>query len=175
MKSTKKLAIAAMTVALGTTIMSVGVMLNVVDLTMCAVASLLVVLMYIEVGSPYTWLVWLATSLATAIFFFGSAVWVEYFLVFGIYPLIKAYMERLPRPLWFPVKLVYINVVVLLLLLVVEGLLGIPVFEEGVRKIWKIGLALLINVAFIAYDLFITAIVRVYIFKWRSHFARFFK
>ena len=175
MKSTKKLTIAAITVALGTVIMSAGVMLEVVDLTMSAVASLLVVLIYIEMGSPYTWLVWIATSLTTAIMFFGSAVWVEYLLVFGSYPLIKAYIERLPRLLWLPIKLLYVNAVVLVLLFVVEGLLGIPVFEEGVGKWWKVALVVLANVAFVAYDLFITVMVRVYIFKWRKHFARFFK
>ena len=174
MKETKKLAISAMLVALGTVLMSIGALLEVTDLTACALASLLVVLAYIELHSPYTWLIWLATSLATALMFFGSPVWSEYLFVFGVYPIIKAYIEKLPRALWWVAKLVYINAVIWVLFLLVEGVLGIPVFgAEGV--VWKILLYVVINVAFVMYDIFITTMVRVYIYKWRRHFSRFFK
>ena len=174
MKSTKKLAISAMTVALGTVIMSVGAMIDVMDLTLCAVASLLVVLVYIEIGSPYTWLVWLATSLATAITFFGSAVWLEYLTVFGIYPLLKAYIERLPKAAWLPVKLVFVNLTAFLLIALCQWVLGVPLIEaEG--NFAKIGLVVLVNVAFVVYDMFISAMVRLYVLKWRRHFARLFK
>ena len=174
MKETKKLAISAMLVALGVALTSVGAALEVADLTACAIASLFVVLVYIEIGSPYTWLVWLATSALSAILFFGSPVWSEYLLVFGIYPIIKAYIERLPKGFWWPIKLLYINVVIWVLFLFVEGLLGVAVFEaEG--AVMKAVLYAVINVAFVVYDLFITTMVRVYIFKWRKRFARFFK
>lgn len=174
MKNTKKLAISAMIVALGSVIMSVGAMLEVMDLTLCAVASLLVVLVYLELGSPYTWLVWLATSLATAIMFFGSAVWIEYLLVFGIYPLLKAYIERLPRALWLLLKLLFVNLMSLALFLLSEAVLGIPLISSS--GIWaKVMLMVLVNVAFIVYDLFISAMVRLYVLKWRRHFAGLFK
>lgn len=174
MKETKKLAISAMLVALGTVIMSVGAALEVADLTACALASLFVVLAYLELHSPYTWLIWLCTSLATALMFFGSPVWSEYFLVFGIYPIIKAYIERLPHKLWWLIKLLYINAVIWILILLVEGVLRIPVLQmEG--ELMAVILYVLINVSFVAYDLFITAMVRVYVVKWRKSFARFFK
>ena len=163
-----------MLVALGVTFMTVGALIEVVDLTACALASLLVVLVYIEIGSPYTWLVWLATSLATALTFSGSPIWAEYLFVFGVYPLLKAYIERLPRPLWLPVKLVFINAILWVLILLVEGVLGIPVFEaEG--EYMKLAIYLIANIAFVVYDLFITAMVRVYVLKFRKLFARFFK
>ena len=174
MRETKKLAISAMLVALGTVFMSVGAMLEVADLTACAIASLLVVFVYIELGSPYTWLVWLATSLATAIMFFGSPVWSEYFLVFGIYPLMKAYIERLPKALWWPLKLLFINAVLWTILLLIEGVLGIPVLGAD-SDIMKIIIYLTANIAFIVYDLYIVAMTRVYVFKFRKRFERFLK
>ncbi len=174
MRETKKLAISAMLVALGTVFMSVGAMLEVADLTACAIASLLVVFVYIELGSPYTWLVWLATSLATAIMFFGSPVWSEYFLVFGIYPLMKAYIERLPKALWWPLKLLFINAVLWIILLLIEGVLGIPVLGAD-SDIMKIIIYLTANIAFIVYDLYIVAMTRVYVFKFRKRFERFLK
>jgi hypothetical protein len=57
MKQTKKLVISAMLVALGTVIMRVGAYLQIADLAACALASLFVVLAYIELHSPYTWLI----------------------------------------------------------------------------------------------------------------------
>ncbi|MBQ8880518.1 MAG: hypothetical protein IJY69_06745 [Clostridia bacterium] len=174
MKNTKKLAISAMAVALGTVIMSIGAMIDVMDLTLSAVASLLVVLIYIEIGSPYTWLVWLATSLATAITYFGSAVWVEYLLVFGIYPLLKAYIERLPRWSWIPIKLLFVNAMSFALFTLCQFVLGIP-FLEAESDIMLVATFVLINVAFIVYDSFISVMVRLYILKWRKRFERLFK
>ena len=174
MKETKKLAISSMLVALGTVLMAIGAALGFADLTACAVASLFVVLAHIEMGSPYTWLIWLATAIVTAIICSGEPVWSEYLLVFGIYPIIKAYIEKLPRTLWWPLKIVYINVIIWVLLLLVEGVVGIPIFGAQSRIMMAI-LYVTINVAFVVYDLFITAMVRVYVFKWRRHFSRFFK
>ena len=62
MKQTKKLTLSAMIVALGTVFMKLGSIIEVFDLTAAALASMLVAFVYVEIGSPYTWLVWLATS-----------------------------------------------------------------------------------------------------------------
>ena len=163
-----------MLVALGTVFMSLGAFLEVADLTACALASLFVVFAYIELGSPYTWLVWLATSLLTALMFFASPVWSEYLLVFGIYPIIKAYIERLPKGLWWITKLVFINAVLWVIMLVIEGVLGISVIGAE-SDIMKIVLYVTANVAFIVYDLYIVAMTRVYVFKFRKRFERFLK
>lgn len=174
MNSTKKLAISAILVALGTVFMVLGAVIEVMDLTVCAIASLIVVFIYIEIGSPYTWLVWLATSLATALMFPGSVIWVEYLLVFGVYPLIKAYIERLPRFSWWPIKIAFINAVIWALFFIVEGLFGVPFFEGDSLPL-KIALYALMNVAFVAYDLFITIMVRLYFEKVRHRIKRFLK
>jgi len=154
--------------------MALGAVLEVLDLSVCALASLLVVFVYLEIGSPYTFLVWICTSLISALVFPGSILWVEYLLVFGIYPILKAYFERLPKIFWWIVKLVYFNFVIWALFLVVEFLLGIPFFE-GDNLIWKAALYVLMNVAFVAYDLFITVMVRLYYDKFRKRFLRFLK
>ena len=59
-------------------------------------------------------------------------------------------------------------------MLVMERLLLIPFFT--VDNTWvKVGVWCVINVAFLAYDLFITVLVRLYLYKYRKIFARFFK
>ena len=163
-----------MMVALGTAVMLLGTVIEVLDLTVCALASMFVVFIYLEIGSYFPWLVWICTSLSTLLINPGSLVWAEYLLVFGIYPLIKAYVERLPRWSWLIVKLVYINAVIWSLFFICEKLLLISFFgEEGM--IMKIFTYVLMNVAFIAFDMFITVMVRFYFDKLRPRFRKFLK
>ena len=161
-------------VALGTAFMILGAVVEVLDITVCALASLLVVFIYLEIGSYYPWLVWICTSLATALIYPGTLIWAEYLLVFGIYPLIKAYIERLPRWSWIILKLLYINAVVWGIFCISEFLLGIPFFgEEG--EVLIIITYILMNFAFLMYDFFIITMVRFYFAKLRPRFQKLLK
>lgn len=161
-------------VALGTAMMILGAVIEVLDLSVCAIAAMLVVFIYLEIGSYYPWLVWICTSLATALLYPGSIIWAEYALVFGIYPLIKAYIERLPRFWWLPVKLGYINAIIWALFFICEKLLGLPFFGEESLGM-TIVVYILMNVAFVAFDLFITVMTRFYFEKLRPRFKKFLK
>jgi len=174
MRQTKKLTLAAMMTALGVVILTLGAFVEVLDLTAAVIASLIIVFMYLEVGSPYTYLVWLATSLLSFLFFPASYVWLEYFLVFGIFPIVKGFIERLPHLFWFILKLLYGNAVLILMLFLWEKLFGIPFFS---KDIWyfKVGVYALLVVLFMAYDMFLTVAVRIYIHKIRHRFSRFLK
>ena len=174
MSQTKKITLSAMTVALGTVFMIIGAVIDVLDLSVCSIASMLVVFIYLEIGGYYPWLVWICTSLATALLYPSSIIWAEYLLVFGIYPLIKAYIERLPKWSWLIVKLVYINAVVWGLFLICEKLLGIPFFEDE-GQILIIITYVLMNVAFVMFDLFITVMVRFYYAKIRPRISKLLK
>ena len=174
MSATKKLTVSAILTALGSALMIVGAMIEVLDLTVCAAVSLFMVFIYLEIGPPYTYLVWICTSLCTALLYSASIIWVEYFLVFGIYPILKSFVERLPRPLWLLVKLLYINAIVLSLMFISERVLGIPFFEDGAMAL-KIITYVLISVAFVAYDMFITVMVKVYIARVRPKISKFLK
>lgn len=174
MRQTKKITLSAMVVALGTVFMVVGGFVEVLDLTVCALASLLVAFVYIEIGSPYTWLVWICTSLATFLCMPGKFIWLTYLLVFGIYPILKAYIERLPRGAWLIIKLLFINCMIWLLIFGFDVIFGIPFF--AVDKLWiKAFVYVVMNIGFIAYDLFITVLVRFYFEKLRHRFRNFLK
>ena len=174
MSNTKKLTLCALLVALGTTLMIVGATVDVLDLSVCAIASLIVVFVYLEIGSYYPWLVWICTTLATALLYSHSIVWAEYFLVFGIYPLIKAYIERLPKWSWLLVKLAYINATVWIAIAVFEFIIKQSFFGEE-TLIMEIITYLLINVAFIAYDYFIMVMARFYAIKIRPRIKKLLK
>ena len=174
MKTTKKATLSAMATALGAVIMLLGSVIEMLDFTVCAMASLLVVFIYLEIGSYYPWLVWVCTTLTTALLYSGSLVWIEYLLVFGIYPLIKAYIEKLPRWSWMIVKLLYINAMAWAIFLIGEVLLGLPVVGEETLAL-KILLYVMLNVAFVAYDFFITTMVRFYLVKLRPKLKKLLK
>ena len=174
MRTTKKLTLSSVMVALGAVIMALGAMVEVLDLSVCVLASLIMVFIYLEIGSPYTWLTWLATSLITFLIFPGKTIWLNYFLVFGIYPLLKAYIEKLPKAVWIIVKLAYANAVVWAMFFLMELIFGVPLFEKD--ALWlKAVLYVIINVAFLAYDLFITMAVRVYFGKIRQKISTMLK
>ena len=174
MRKTKKLTISAMAVALGIVFMALGFFVEVLDLTVAALCSLIMVFMYIEIGSPYTFMTWLATTLLGFIFFQSSFVWITYGIVFGIFPIIKAYIEKAPKWLWLILKLVYANVALALLALISEALFGVPLIIVDnyilFALIWGV-----LNVAFILYDICITVCVRIYFSRFRKKFSKLLK
>ena len=169
-----------MLVALGTMFMVIGAVIEVMDLTAVAFASLLVTFAYIELGSPYTYLVWLCTSLATFLLYPGSLMWLMYLLIFGIYPILKGYIERAPRTLWWLIKIAFGNLAFTLLFLGTEFVIGVPFFESetifGMPPLAvKVVLWLMMNVMFVMYDRFITVMARYYFAKLRDRFKSFLK
>ena len=181
MKQTKKLTISAMIVALGTVFMVLGAVIEVFDLTAVALASVLVAFVYIELGSPYTWLVWLCTTLTTFLLYQHSAMWFLYLVLFGVYPILKGYIERLPRPFWWPIKLVFGNVSFVLMLFGVKLITGLPFINPEESFFGVKGSALyivtwiMLNAALVAFDFFLTVMVRYYMIKLRPRFKKILK
>ena len=173
MRPAKKLALSAMATALGSVLMAVGAVWELVDMSLAAIASFLVVIILIEVGSPYPWLVWLSTSLITFLLFPSSTVWLMYF-VFGVFPILKYYIEKLNRPFWFVLKLIYVNASIIGLLFFVELIFGIPLFATE-SIILKAVLYVVLNVAFFAYDRLLTLFIRIYFDKLRHRFRNLFR
>ena len=173
--------LSAMAVALGTVFMILGAVIEVFDLTAVALASVLVAFIYIEIGSPYTWLVWLCTTLATALFYPHSAMWFIYLVLFGIYPIIKGYIEKLPRAFWLPIKLVVGNISFTLMLFGVSLITGLPFIDTEEAFFGISGKAIyavtwiLFNVALVAYDFFITVMVRFYMERIRPKIKKLLK
>ena len=65
MTETKKLTLSAVLCALGVVFMALGSVIEVMDLSVCAFASLIVVFVYLEIGVPYALGVYLATALSS--------------------------------------------------------------------------------------------------------------
>ena len=170
-----------MIVALGTLFMVLGAVIEVFDLTAVALSSVLVAFVYIELGSPYTWLVWICTTLCTFLLYQHSPMWMIYLVLFGIYPILKGYIEKLKHIFWWPLKLLFGNAAFVIMLFGVQLITGLPFIDADESFLGITGRAvyvftwILLNVVFIAYDFFITVMVRFYIVKLRPKFRKLLK
>lgn len=163
-----------MAVALGIAVMYLGALIDVIDLTVAAVASLLMVFIYVEIGRPYTYLVWIGTSLLAFLLFPQSLLWLEYFLLFGSWPILKGFVERLPRLAWIPVKFAIFNALLWVCVGLCGLILGVPFFD-GETQLWNVLLYLLCNVTFFVYDFFLTVMARLYFARFRQKVMRLLK
>jgi hypothetical protein len=153
--------------------MAAGALFEVLDLSACALASLIVVFVFVEIGAPFHYLVWICTSLITFLVFPGKTVWLMY-LFFGVFPIIKAYIERLPRFAWLILKLVYVNACIIAMAYLVQLIFSIPLFS-GESKLINALLYAGLNIAFLAYDRMITLAVRVYFERLRPRISKYLK
>ena len=159
-----------MAVALGVLFMTLGVFIEALDVTSAMVTSMIMIFICAEVRGGYPWMVWLATSLLGALFYTASLVWVLYLLIFGLYPILKAFIERLKRPLWWAVKLGFFALASAALIAVSELILGIPFYGEelnlpileGREWIMKAAVYALLCAGLMLYDAFLTILIRAY-------------
>lgn len=173
MRATKKITVSAMATALGSALMAIGAVWELVDMALAALASFLIVIIIIEVGSPYPTLVWITTSLITFLLFPSSTVWLMYF-VFGVFPILKYYIEKLKRLFWFPLKLIYVNACIIGLFYALDFIFGTPLFGTDM-PIVKAALYVVLNIAFFMYDRLLTLLIRLYMGKYRQRFRHLFK
>lgn len=170
-KETKKLTVSALMCALTVVFLAIASFLGDIDLTILMLSSFCMVFVYLEIGPPYTYLTWIVSTLLTLLFFPARYFWILYFFLFGIYPILKGVLERLPRVLWLLCKLVYFNATLWVVILLLRLVLGVDLLDGDVVW-WNVLLYALANIAFVVYDLFITVIVRIYIAKYREKVRR---
>ncbi len=164
MKKTKKIALAAILSALGVIILLLGSVILFLDLTMVAIASLLIYLAVIEIGGGYPYAIWLITGILSLLLLpdkFGALL---YLLFGGIYPILKAMFERLHYRVAWILKLSYFNSILALLILLSEYVFHLP--DTGLG--FHIKVFLLCNAVFVLYDLAATNLVTLYLVKLRS-------
>lgn len=184
MRKTKKITLSAILSALGVTFMYLGAFIQVLDLSVVAIASVLVVFARIEIGTPYDWAVYLVTGTLSLIFLgnLNMLIPVLYFLFAGMYPILKAYFERLPRSLSYVVKGVYFAVVGAVLIALAyffsEYVFGTPLFTGSLASYTTLLLAALYVLAIFicfVYDLLLSQLVVIYMVKIRPKIATVLK
>ena len=172
---TKRVAVSGMMVALGVIILYVGSLIEVLDISMAAIASLICIIALVEYGKLYVWMVFAATALAAMLLLPEKFTPSLYALLIGYYPMIKELIERVGKKsakrglfavLRWAIKLVFFNAALLAVALVAIYILILPESAEWMQ----ITMILLANAAFILYDIALTKMISAYFFRIRRRF-----
>ncbi len=163
--NTRRTALGAMLTALGTVLLYIGAVTEILDLSLCAAASLITVFAVVEFGRPYAYTIYTATVLLSLLILpnkFASGAYA--FMAF--YSIIKSVIERLSRVPGWIIKLLYFNAGLAVCIILARHIFLLP--DEGILSV--IWLFLLGNAAFILFDIAITKLITLYIFKLRARF-----
>ena len=166
----RRVTLCAMFCALGVVLMYLGSIIEVLDLSTAVLASLLGVIVVIEYGGPWPWAVWGVTGVLSLILLPNKLPGVMYVLFFGFYPLVKEKIESLPKKgVQWVLKMTVFNVALAILLVLMNTVL---LTEEVAKAIWELQViaALLANVVFVVYDIAMTRLISLYLFKLRRRF-----
>jgi hypothetical protein len=164
--------LAAVLSALGVVILLIGSLVQVLDISMAVIASLLVVFAVIELRGPYPYLVYAVTSAVSLLVLPVKSAALIYLLFAGYYPIIKAALEgHLTRTLAWIIKLVVFNLVLGVTVLLAVLLVFSEIPPEWVKYWW---LLLALEPVFLLYDVALTRLITVYVLRLRQR-LRFLK
>jgi len=156
--------------ALGVVILGLGSIIEVLDITVASIASLLTVYAVIEIGGAYPWLIWIVTSVIALLLLPLKTPVLFYALLTGYYPIIKQKIER--RMARVPAWALKMGVLALSLGIIWGVMrLFLPDLLESsggwIMIAATVGLAVL---AFILYDICLTKLITLYFVRLQKRF-----
>ena len=164
-KNTKNLATSAILSALGVVILFMGSIIQVLDLSMAVMASIIIIYAMIELRGGWPYLIFAVTSLLSLLLLPDKFAGVVYLGFAGYYPIAKFYFEKkLSRIVEWITKLAVFNIALTAIVFASIYVLHLPSEEIGFGWI----IYLLGNVVFIIYDLALTNLISFYFFKLRK-------
>lgn len=182
---TKKLTLGAVLAAIGVVLLTVGGLIEVLDLSMAALASFFCIFAVIEMGKGYPIMIYAATGILAVLIMPQSLSGWIYLLFFGYYPIVKEKLEKLPMAISWLLKLLVFNLAVTVYAAIcyflffgeLELLLSEFSTLFGGMNIGGILIAIvyaILNLIFVIYDFALTKLITLYFIKLRQKF-RFLK
>ena len=165
--SAKKLTVCAMLSALGVVLLYAGSIIEVLDISMAVIASLLCVIAVIEYGGSAPWMIYGVTAVLAALLTPNKTPALFYAVFFGFYPILKEKFEKLPMALCWALKEITFNVC---LVIAAFGTYFLFMSNDN-ALINPITLAIgfvLCEAVFILYDIALTRLISFYIINIRK-------
>ena len=160
---TRMLALCSLFSALSVIILYMGSLIEVIDLSMAVVASLLVIIAVIEMGGVYPWLIYAVTSVLSFLLLPNKFVVLVYAAFAGFYPILKSKIERVKGIVCLLIKLGVFN----LCLLAMWGVSKL--FLAEFETVYPLALiAVVLNFVFVLYDFALTRLITAYLYVWRK-------
>lgn len=164
--NTREVALGAMLTALGVVLAYIGAVTEVLDLSLCAVASLITVFSLIEFGFRYAFMIYGATAILSFLLLPNKLTAMIY-LFCALYSIIKANFERCSTVVSWILKLAYLNIIIVLGLFAAKFIFMLP--DENVYT--TLSLFAMGNVAFVLYDIAVTRLITAYLRVFRHRFG----
>ena len=160
----KRLCAAGVLSALGFAFMYFGALTGVLDLCAVVVGAVCCAFAVIELSGMWPWLVATVTGALCLLLLPDKFAALEYIALGGLYPILKAYFERLPRvPSWC-LKVVCFNLMLTACLLLARFVLGIG--EDWVAL--NVAVYAVANAFFVLYDVALTTFISFYLKRIRG-------
>ena len=178
---TKKLTLGAVLASMGVVLLTIGALVEVLDLSMAALASFFCIFAVIEMGKGYPIMIYAATGILAVLITPQSLSGWIYLLFFGYYPIVKEKLEKLSQTVAWLLKLVVFNLAVTVYATICYflffGELELLLIEFstlfGGMNIGGILIAIIyavLNVIFVIYDFALTKLISLYLFRLRRKF-----
>ena len=156
--------------ALGVVILGLGAVIEVLDISVAVIASLLVTYAVIEIGGPYPLLIWVVTSTVALLILPLKTPVLFYALLAGYYPIVKQKIEqKMARlPAW---ALKFGVLAASLLVMWAVMWLFAPALLETAGGWVMVAVTVVLGIlAFILYDICLTRLIIRYFAKWQKRF-----
>lgn len=141
------------------------------------ITGALLMMLVVEFGQSFAGLIYVAVSIISLLLLGNKEAAIMYIAFFGYYPIIKSVLEKhLKGFICWIVKYVIFNVAMILSYFIVTKIFMIS-FED-VESFGKFALPLLLfagNILFAMYDVVLTRLVSIYMYRWRKYIKRVFK
>ena len=157
-----------MLAALGVVMLSLGALIEIIDISMAVLASLLCIVAVIEYGGGAPWMVYGVTAILSLILMPRTPA-LFYALFFGFYPILKEKFERKPKVIAWVLKETVFNISLALMGLAAIYLVLGP--NNSLVDPLYIGIVVaLAEIVFILYDVALTRLITFYILYLRKRF-----
>lgn len=166
----KYLTVSAVLCALNVIVLALGSFIEVVDVSVAVIASLLTAYAVIEMGGTYPWMIWLVTSVVSFLMLPAKSPILFYAFLAGYYPILKEKIERrFSRPIeWLCKSGILVAACGLIYL---AARLFFPVLLEGYEGIpMLLLLFVMIAVVFVLYDYCLSQLITFYLVRLRRRF-----
>lgn len=175
MKRTNKITLCALMAALAVVLMLCS-FITYLTYAIPAFAGLCIMVVLLEIGSKWAFATFLTSAVFTVLFCEPEAMLLYVFL-FGYYPILKAFIERINKPfIEWPIKFVFFNVVIVLVYTFIAELFGISInFESELGKYAVYILLALGNLVFLVYDITVSKMASYYFVAIQPKFRKLFK
>jgi len=177
LKQSSKTALGGIVAALSVALLFMLSVIPFLTYALPAMAGALIILIVIELDKKWAVGVFFAVSLLALLLVPDKEAAVMYAAFFGYYPIVKSLIEsKLNKVLSMAIKIALFCISMSLSYYLMINFMGVK-FDE-LQTFGRFAVPILLGmgiVAFVLYDYTLSAIITVYLKKWRSRFRRFLK